>query len=376
MKRRRLRVALLEPFFGGSHRAAAEGWARHSRHDVRLEALPPRFWKWRMRGAALEFARRLEPRLAEVDVVFATALLDVAQLKALLPARVPTVLYFHENQVAYPPRPGEEAAERDLQFAFTNLASALAADRVGFNSTFQREAFGEALETLLRRMPDARPLWALDAIERKTSVVPLGVELSDLERRAARTPDQPPLILWNHRWEYDKDPETFFRVLGRLADRQLAFRVAVAGECFGRVPAVFGRAREALGARVVQWGYLPSRSEYAALLARSDVVVSTALQENFGISLVEAAFAGAHPLAPRRLSYPEVIPAELHAACLYGDEGELEDRLAALLRGTASPVPPAQLRALLVRHRWEERAAAFDDLISEVFEDGTPGSVV
>lgn len=376
MKRRRLRVALLEPFFGGSHRAAAEGWARHSRHDVRLETLPPRFWKWRMRGAALEFARRLEPRLAEVDVVFATALLDVAQLKALLPARVPTVLYFHENQVAYPPRPGEEAAERDLQFAFTNLASALAADRVGFNSTFQREAFGEALETLLRRMPDARPLWALDAIERKTSVVPLGVELSDLERRAARTPDQPPLILWNHRWEYDKDPETFFRVLGRLADRQLAFRVAVAGECFGRVPAVFGRAREALGARVVQWGYLPSRSEYAALLARSDVVVSTALQENFGISLVEAAFAGAHPLAPRRLSYPEVIPAELHAACLYGDEGELEDRLAALLRGTASPVPPAQLRALLVRHRWEERAAAFDDLISEVFEDGTPGSVV
>ncbi|MFU8856576.1 MAG: DUF3524 domain-containing protein, partial [Deferrisomatales bacterium] len=54
-----LRVLVLEGFWGGSHRAAAEGWARASRHAVSLEHLPARFWKWRMRGAAFELARRL-----------------------------------------------------------------------------------------------------------------------------------------------------------------------------------------------------------------------------------------------------------------------------------------------------------------------------
>ena len=29
-----------------------------------------------------------------------------------------------------------------------------------------------------------------------------------------------PLILWNHRWEYDKNPEPFFQSLFRLKDEE------------------------------------------------------------------------------------------------------------------------------------------------------------
>lgn len=377
MARARLKVSFVESFSGGSHRAFAEGFARHSQHAVEVTAFPARFWKWRMRGAALEAARLLSKRVqeGEVEVLFATGLLDLAHLTALLPRRVPSLLYFHENQVSYPPRPGNRRPGRDLQYAFTNLASALAADRVVFNSAFQRDAFFAELEPLLRRMPDLRPLWALERIRAKTEVASLGVEVSDIERRVPSVRDHP-LILWNHRWEYDKDPGTFFRVLGNLQSQGVPFRVAVAGESFSHAPRAFDSARKALGDRVVHWGYVPERREYVRLLSRADMVVSTALQENFGVSIVEAAYAGAHPLVPRRLSYPEILPPSLHDRCIYDGTPELEDRLGALLTGRLAPVPPASLREAMSPYAWPRRIGAFDDLICQVFGGKRAESVV
>lgn len=53
-----------------------------------------------------------------------------------------------------------------------------------------------------------------------------------------------------------------------------------------------------------------TKKEYYDLLARAKVSVSTALQETFGIAMVESLNAGCIPVAPRRLSYPEVLPNE------------------------------------------------------------------
>ncbi|HHE70832.1 MAG TPA: DUF3524 domain-containing protein, partial [Chloroflexi bacterium] len=51
-----LRVLVLVPYYGGSHRAWAEGYVRASRHEVSLVTLPARFWKWRMQGGAVTLA--------------------------------------------------------------------------------------------------------------------------------------------------------------------------------------------------------------------------------------------------------------------------------------------------------------------------------
>ncbi|MBK9052142.1 MAG: DUF3524 domain-containing protein [Chloroflexi bacterium] len=45
-----MKLLLISPYHSGSHKAWAEGYARHSQHEVRLLTLPGQFWKWRLQG--------------------------------------------------------------------------------------------------------------------------------------------------------------------------------------------------------------------------------------------------------------------------------------------------------------------------------------
>jgi glycosyltransferase involved in cell wall biosynthesis len=139
------------------------------------------------------------------------------------------------------------------------------------------------------------------------------------------------LIIWNHRWEFDKNPESFFEALDAVALQGIDFRLALLGENCQTVPKVFIRARERYGDKILQYGYVAARAAYVDWLRRGAIVISTAQQENFGISVVEAVRFGCFPLLPARLAYPEIIPEHCHPHVLYHDQEALVTRLHRLL---------------------------------------------
>jgi glycosyltransferase involved in cell wall biosynthesis len=368
----------LEPFFGGSHRDFAEGLAEHSRHRLELVTLPARFWKWRMRGAALYFAHKI-PNPARYDGLLVTGLMSLSDLKALWGgACPPALLYLHESQLTYPLAPGESM---DYQFGFTDITSALASERVLFNSRTHFRGFFDHLPRFLRMMPEYVPAWAVPAIRAKSEVLHPGCRFEPGEetppRGPASGPQEPPLIIWNHRWEFDKNPAAFFAALDAMVRRHVEFRLCLLGESYRTVPKEFLAARRRLGRRIVHYGYLPARKEYLSWLAKGDLVVSTALQENFGIAVVEAVHAGCTPLLPRRLSYPELVPSALQADFLYRDDRELPRRLETMLRALASGDEKlrARTRALaraLDRYAWKNMIPAYDEALSALASSPSP----
>lgn len=368
------RIQLVEPFLAGSHQQWAEGLRAHSAHEVSILGLPGRHWKWRMYGGAVALAAQANalPDPAP-DLILATDMLDVATFLALCRRRLahtPVALYFHENQVTYPWSPDDTDArlERNNQYGFINYTSALAADRVFFNSAFHRSAFLEALPAFLRQFPDRRGMDNVALIAAKSEVLPLGMDLAALDLPAPPPKPAEAVILWNHRWEYDKSPDAFFAALCQLKAEGLPFKLIVLGEAYQQSPPAFEAAFHQLADRILHFGYAPSRAQYAHYLHLADVLPVTSQQDFFGGSTVEAIYCGCLPLLPRRLAYPMHIPAAHHAALLYDTDAELLDKL----RAAILDVPHARhLAGSLLRVRdfvahcdWSHMAGIYDERLA------------
>lgn len=338
-------VQLIEPYHGESHSRLVDGMVRHLPFDFRLLTMSPRKWKWRMRGAALWAADALAGA-PPADVLFASAYLALPDFLALGPrwARdALKVVYFHENQFVYPAR---LEREWDFHFALTNVTTALAADRIAFNSAYNRDSFLDAIPGFLRKFPDYRPEGVAERIGSRSVVLPVPLDAEEFAALPRPARQGPARILWNHRWEHDKNPGEFFDALFRLADAGLAFEVAVAGEAFAERPPIFDEARARLVDRIAHWGFVASRRAYLELLASCDLVVSTARHEFFGIAVMEAVRAGCFPVLPDRLSYPELFP----RGCLYRD-GTLVETLARRIEAIDA-VRREDPRGLAARYEW------------------------
>jgi glycosyltransferase involved in cell wall biosynthesis len=307
-------------------------------------------------------------------------MLDVTTFLALTRQRtagIPVALYFHENQLTYPPRPTNPgwsesrrrrtlASSQDHHYPFVNVISALAADAVLWNSAHNRDSFLEALPRFLKHFPDYRELQSVEHIRRKSFVLPLGLNLRRLDAFEPEGRDPgPPLLLWNHRWEYDKGPARFFAALDQLLSLGLEFHVAILGERFRVIPTEFLQARERLGQRVVAFGYAKEVAEYAHWLWQSDVVLSCASHEFFGASVAEAIYCRTWPLLPNRLVYPELIPLEWHDACLYEDFAGLITRLTRAIQHPQK-IRQQSLRRAVASFDWQEMAPIYDKTVENL----------
>lgn len=353
------RLALLNPYAAGSHALWEDGLLQHlpdaaalagDSLEVRSWSLPGRHWKWRMHQAGMTLAERMVADVGEgwvPDAFLVTDMMDVGQFRAALPARlrsIPVVLYFHENQLTFPDHPERPPKEWDRHYAFMNLSSALLADAVWFNSEYHRRVFLEAVPGFVKGLPSPRPVLPADRVRAKSEVVPIGIRKDAFEAAAEEIDafgEGDPVVVWNHRWEYDKGPEAFLEILLQARERGAPFRLAVMGQSFEAVPDAFGKMKVEFEEEMVQWGAVDSRVEYIRKLASCDVALVTAHHDFFGISVLECAAVGLDLVAPNALAYPEHFGEDrLHAR-----SGLLDAFLDSLSSGS--------------RRKWTESASSY-----------------
>lgn len=301
-----MNILLLSAYHAQSHKVWCQALqAGFPEYEFTELTLPARHFSWRIRGAPLTWTFAEASRLTgPYDLVVATSMVDLATLRGTNPgiASTPTVLYFHENQFAYPSP--EDKPDRRLEAQMVQLYATVAADRVVFNSEYNRSSFFAGLSELLRKLPDGVPSHLVATLRDKSTVVP--VPVAPVPPRVK--PRERFQLVWNHRWEYDKGPELLLEVLAGLnADAELS--VHIVGQQFRSSPPAFLHIERLLKERnwLGSFGYVGSREQYARLLGQCHLVLSTALHDFQGLAIIEAVAAGCVPVVPDGLAYPEFI---------------------------------------------------------------------
>ena len=185
---------MIEPYYGGSHQAWADGYARFSSHDVSLITHAARFWKWRMHGAFLTLADALAADVekhGQPDVVLASSMMNVAAfagaIRHVAPG-TPIAVYFHESQFTYPLSPADKT---DLTYPMKNWSSAAVADLVIFNSDYHKGVFREQGHRFLNTFPEDKHTPRVDEILDAAAVLPVGIDLAATIPTPAGNADRP-----------------------------------------------------------------------------------------------------------------------------------------------------------------------------------------
>lgn len=306
-----MRILLISAYEASSHKAwASTLMAGLSQHTWTYLSLPARHFAWRIRGNAMSFAfdPQFKPLLEQsYDVVIATSMTDCVGLKAFCPAlrALPWLLYFHENQFAYPVSDKQQGL---VEMQMMTVYSALAADRCVFNSLFNKDTFFTGARALLKKLPDhVSPDW-LNSIEARAQVLSVPLDAVHSETLSFRKPRAGRVkLVWSARWEYDKGPDRLLAILTELERRKVKYDIAILGEQFRSTPKEFAQIKAQFSHRIIQFGFAPTRADYLAFLASADCVLSTALHEFQGLAVLEAVALGCVPILPKRQVYPELF---------------------------------------------------------------------
>lgn len=255
---------------------------------------------------------------------------------------IPTAIYFHENQLSYPIAPH---AREDSHYGYTNILSAMMATEIWFNSQYHLENFLTHAADLIGRMPDGHSMHQISDLEKKSLILPPGFRPVDPTQitpepsepsgksrssRPSKTEhsNRPLRIGWVARWEYDKRPDQFLRLVELMESDQFEFELVLLGVRGNRCDSL--RSLETrYSERILINHHAETLEAYHRALGEMDIVVSTADHEFFGIGICEAISAGAIPVLPNRLSYPELAP----DSCLY----ESIEHAKAIITGLSDP---------------------------------------
>lgn len=367
-----MNILALEPFMGGSHKSFLEGLKNYSRHNIIPLTMSDKFWKWRLHGGAVTLAERSASITEDIDILLVSSMTNFPAFIALTNPRfahVPSVMYMHENQLTIPLPTGKE---RDQTFCYINYLSMLAAGRLVFSSHFHYDSLMLELPRFLKNLPDHQNLPSVEWIAQKSEILHPGLHLkSHLEFDKFRKKNKRPVILWNQRWEHDRNPAMFFRIVDRLDDSGCDFDLILAGDQTQEKPKELEKIWKRYGERILHYGYVDNFEKYSSLLHKADIVLSTSTYEFFCTAIMEAIYCGCHPMLPAGLTYTELVPENLrepllHAPVFYNDEDDLFKKLRKLVTGDSRSLPLSTLRNINAHLDWQKRISKFDDLFDGI----------
>ncbi len=155
------------------------------------------------------------------------------------------------------------------------------------------------------------PISLVEQLRSLSDVLPVPIELLSSENKIKKKSIHSPVhIVWNHRWEYDKQPDVFFNAMKQLKQDGVSFKLHILGQSFRNQPECFAEAEQSLSDEIQTFGY-QNREDYLDILSSADMVVSSSLHDFQGLSLQEGIAQGCMPIAPDRVAYPEYIPEQL-----------------------------------------------------------------
>jgi hypothetical protein len=329
-----LDILALEPFYGGVRRHMLETVIRCSRHRWTLLKLPPRRIERRLSAAANWFAEHLKSHWSgRVDVLFTSEAMNLASLYRLVPgvARQPSVVYFHENQIPaanaparkLPDRMMEETGrmisrlgampmvappprDREPDLELVNLNTATAATEIWFNSAYHHRTFLASAKLLVGRHPELASHNPMAEIAAKAVIMPPPIDLNLIPyvRSLGKAPARDPRAI------FVDTRDAQFRILNaalaELASRGEKFRLITVGPVQD-LSDTWPRRTVSENDDMAQ----------ASGLLESGVVLSAKLGASCDIQVIRGLQAGCKPVLPREGIYADLIPASLHAECLY-----------------------------------------------------------
>ena len=308
-----MRILLLSAYDADSHRYWRQQLvSQFSDYQWTQLVLPGRYFNWRIRGNSLQWALTEKQKLEQdYDLIIATSMVDLSALKGMVPslAPIPSLVYFHENQFAYPISGDAQKGSKqaNIEPMIVNLYAAFSATQLAFNSAYNRDSFIAGVADLMKRLPEKLPTSLLDDLADKSLVLPVPIALQSQPRTKVNAITDPISLVWNHRWEYDKGPGLLQACLRELRAQDIDFKLHLLGQQFRQQPQSLQDIQTEFQAELGQVGFVDSRLEYEQLLGQSDFVISTAYHEFQGLAVGEAVQCGCLPLLPNRLSYPGLV---------------------------------------------------------------------
>lgn len=329
-----MKIALIEPFFGGSHKSWALGLAKHTELDIELYPLKDQRWKVRMGVGCIELAHMLNQSQKQYQMLLTTSLLDAATFKSLLNKSyrdLPMIHYMHENQLTYPDNPADpdKRLKRDFHYGLINIKSILASDKTFFNSHFHRDSFIRATYDFLKKLKALDAKETCSTLEKKSDVLELGL---DLTRFDAFKSEKQKVVTWNHRFEYDKNPAALLEIFSELDS---SIKLNIIGEDHASLSVLKTRLENELKENINLFDYQESFEDYAKALANSSFGLSTSFHDFFGIGMIESAYMGNTMILPNRVAYPEVFGEQCY---FYEDNNEAREIIHKLASGELSPI--------------------------------------